>query len=63
MATKSKKIGDVFVTPTGLKVGSKGKVLPAGKFLGSLAKGEARRLRKELRRLGEVKKAGAARMA
>ncbi len=53
----------VIVTPTGLKLGSKGKVLPAGKVLGMLPKGEARKLRKGLYRLGHHDKAGARRMS
>lgn len=44
---------NVYVTVSGLKVGAKGKVLPAGLFYASLpSKGEARKLRKALRTMG-----------
>ncbi len=53
----------VFVTPTGFKLGSKGKVVSTGEFLGSLPKGEARKLRKECYKMGQKSKASAKRLA
>ncbi len=53
----------VWVTPTGFKLGSKGKVTPTGEFLGSLSKGEARKLRKEMFKMGQKSKASAKRLA
>lgn len=49
------KIGNktIFLTPTGMKEGSKGKVIPAGEMLGKLAtKSERRKLRKFAHRNG-----------
>lgn len=54
---------NVFATPTGLKLGSKGKVTEPGLILGQLPKGTARRLRKTLRSNGFTRHAGAARIA
>lgn len=48
----------VIITPTGLKLGSRGKVMKAGTVFATLNKGEARRLRKSLRVLGHPGKAG-----
>lgn len=45
---------NVFVAKTGLKLGSKGKVTPAGRMYGMMNKGEARKLRKTLRGMGRV---------
>lgn len=42
----------VYGTTTGLRVGSRGSVRPAGIVYGMLSKGEARRLRKALHRAG-----------
>lgn len=51
---------NVYATPTGLKAGARGRVLPAGLFLGALGtKGAARRLRKALRRMGRPDLSGA----
>jgi hypothetical protein len=48
--TTSVKIGraSVMVTPTGLKLGSRGSVQAPGEIFGMISKGEARKLRKEL---------------
>lgn len=50
------KIGGktLYATATGLRVGSKGKVQPAGEILGQLPKGDRRRVRKQLRAGGFV---------
>lgn len=48
----AKILGCVYATPTGLKVGSRGKVQPASSVLSSLPKGAARKIRKALRRAG-----------
>lgn len=53
--------GNVYATATGLKVGARGRVLPAGAFFGGLPKGEARRVRKGLRAAGRAELAGAVR--
>ncbi len=53
----------VWVTPTGFKLSSKGKVVSTGEFLGSLPKGEARKLRKEMFKMGQKSKASAKRLA
>lgn len=46
---------NVYATATGLKATHRGRVLPAGVFFGCLpSKGDARRLRKALRRMGRV---------
>lgn len=42
----------VYATPCGLKITTRGKVASPAKVLGSLSKGEARRLRKNCYRLG-----------
>ncbi len=42
----------IYVTPTGLKTNARGKVQPTSSVLGTLSKGEARRLRKTLRKSG-----------
>lgn len=62
-ATKVATVGQntIYVTPTGLKYGNKGKVMPAGCVLGSMNKGEARRVRKVLRTLGRTQHAAAKR--
>lgn len=54
---------NVFVAKTGLKLGSKGKVTPAGKLFGMMNKGEARRLRKTLRSMGRTDMSSVSRMA
>ncbi len=48
---------NIFATPTGLKATARGKVIPASVFFGTMPKGEARRLRKALRKAGEARKA------
>lgn len=53
--------GTVFLTPTGLKVG-RGKVTEAGRLLGTLTKGEARRVRKALHAAGDPAKAATLRL-
>jgi hypothetical protein len=50
-----------YATPTGLKIGAKGKVMPVSNVLAAMDKGEARRLRKALRAAGETAKAAAPR--
>ncbi len=52
----------VYATPTGLKLGSKGTVQHTGQFLGQHSKGEARQIRKALRKAGETNKAAATRV-
>lgn len=51
----------VYCSPTGLKAGAKGKVVPAGFFYGQLSKSDARKVRKALRLNGEIYKARAKR--
>lgn len=64
-ATKSVNLGvkidskAVFATPTGLKIGSTGKVIPAGDLYGTLNKGTRRALRKSLHNIGRVNDAAA----
>ena len=53
---------EVFATPTGVKLSSRGRVLSAGELFGVLPKGEARRIRKALRRAGQAAKAGEIRL-
>ena len=57
----------VIVTATGVKLGSKGLVAntaeKVGSLLGTMSKGEARRVRKELRKGGHNNLAGAVRRA
>jgi len=62
--TKLFSIADkpVYATAKGLKLGSTGKVQPAGEVLGLLPKGEARKLRKALRSTGHAEKAAAPRV-
>lgn len=52
----------VYVMATGIKIGSKGKVLPVGEALGQMTKSEARKVRKELFALGRTKDAAATRL-
>lgn len=52
----------LFATPTGLRMGSKGKVVAPGNLFGVLSKSESRQIRKALRRVGEAHKAGAFRV-
>lgn len=54
---------NVFAAKTGLKLGSKGKVTPAGELFAKMAKGEARKLRKKLREMGRADLSGARRNA
>ena len=64
MATQIKVNGKTtFITPTGFKLGSKGKVVPAGNFLGTLTKSEARKLRKTAHANGFKQHAAAVRIA
>ncbi len=51
----------VYVTATGLRQGSKGLVDPVGDVYGSTGKGEARKVRKALRRIGRRDLSGAPR--
>lgn len=57
----------IIVTPTGFKVGSKSKVInnsdKAAALFGSMPKGEARKLRKELRAIGLTRYAAVRRAA
>ena len=54
------KIRDnVYVTPTGFKVTSRGKVVPKSAFLQSLPKSERRKIRKECFRAGYYEHASA----
>jgi hypothetical protein len=48
----------VYATPTGLRLNSKGRVLPDGIFLGTVPKGTARAIRKALRSSGLTGRAG-----
>lgn len=52
---------NVFVAKTGLKLGSKGKVTPAGAMFAKMPKGDARKLRKKLRDMGRADLSGARR--
>lgn len=54
-----KLFGNVYVTPTGLKVGTRGKVRTVEEVLYSLPKGERRKVRKAARALGRYDVAGA----
>ena len=56
-------IGVIHATPTGLKAKTRDKVLPAGVFLASFNKSDARKIRKALRSSGHADKAGAKRAA
>ncbi len=47
----------VYVTPTGVKLTSKGKVTTTTDLISSLVKGERRRIRKALRAMGHLKHA------
>lgn len=49
----------VILTPTGIKLGSKGKVVPAGTFFRSLGKSLARKARKAARAAGFLAHAAA----
>ncbi len=49
----------IYATPTGLRVGSRGKVQPAGPFFAGLNKGCARRIRKACRAVGRIDLSGA----
>ncbi len=64
---KSKSItvngASITLTPTGFKTSSKGKVIPPSTLLASVSKGTARRIRKEARRHGFIRHAGAKRFA
>lgn len=63
MSTSIKINGkQLFVTPTGVKLGSRGKVLPVGNLLGTVDKGTARKVRKSLRAAGHADKASAQRV-
>lgn len=42
----------LFATPTGIKVGAKGKVQPPAAFLATLSKGERRKVRQAGRAIG-----------
>ena len=53
----------LYATSTGIKLTARGKVTPATVFLSSLSKGEARRIRKTLRRTGYAGHAGAKRVS
>ena len=60
MAKSIKVVEGVYVTPTGIKFGSKGKVLPASVALASIPnKGERRKLRKAFHSVGRVDLASA----
>ncbi len=61
-STARKIINNVYATATGLKTGSKGKVLQPEIFFGRLSKSEARRVRKALHEAG-LKAMAAARRA
>lgn len=49
----------VYVMKTGVKIGSKGKVLPAGEAFSAMSKGEVRKVRKALFEMGRRKEAAA----
>jgi len=49
---------NVFITPTGVRFSSKGRVLDTSTALGTLSKGQARILRKALRASGYAGRAG-----
>lgn len=62
--TKAMKLYDnVYVTPTGVKFTTKGRVMSPGAALGLLTKSEARRVRKAARARGLHYIAGAVRLA
>lgn len=48
------KVGGVYITPTGLKVGPRGKVQSPKEVLYSLPKGERRKVRKFARAIGRL---------
>ncbi len=48
----------VYVTATGVKLTSKGKVVTTRELVSGLVKGERRRVRKSLRAMGYVRHAG-----
>lgn len=52
-----------FATPTGVKHTARGKVAAPGLAFGRMTKGEARKLRKALRRAGFARHAAAPRLA
>ncbi len=49
----------IYVTPNGIKLTSRGKVVPVEVFLSGLDKGERRKLRKALYKMGDYTKAAA----
>lgn len=56
----TKVFGNIYATPTGLKIGSKGKVLSAAEALKQIPdKGERRKIRKALHAAGRVDLAAA----
>ncbi len=60
---RSVKLGNgYYASPTGLRVGSKGKVVKDGLLLSSLEKGTARKVRKALRANGLAARAGTPRI-
>jgi hypothetical protein len=61
LSSKTFHFVPVYATPTGLKWGPKGRVLPIGEALSVLSKGEARKVRKALRKAGRKDFAGASR--
>lgn len=52
----------VYATATGLKLTARGRVVPASHLYGVLPKGTARKVRKALRKAGDVLKAAEPRM-
>jgi len=59
------KIGGktVFATPTGIKLGARGKVTSMSAAYSAMPKGESRKLRKALRAAGHYQHAAASRAA
>jgi hypothetical protein len=52
----------LYITPTGLKMGARGKVLEPSTFFSSVDKSTARKVRKTLRRNGKAHMASARRV-
>lgn len=45
-------VGNAFITPTGLKLGTRGKVTAPSEFVQNLSKGDRRKIRKACHREG-----------
>ncbi len=68
MKVCAKKLGiilangqELYAAATGLKQGTRGKVMPIGKAFGYMTRGAARKVRKALRRAGRTNLSGAPR--